>query len=89
MSAGRGPEPETTPVDLSAAQVPPAGEEIHLPGPTLLPIITAAAITLIVIGTTISIVLIIVGVIVLIAAIFRWVADTSRDVAALPEEHRH
>jgi uncharacterized membrane protein YidH (DUF202 family) len=55
----------------------------------LLPILSAAAITLIVIGTTISIILIIVGVIVLILAVFRWVSDTSRDVAALPEEHRH
>jgi hypothetical protein len=26
---------------------------------------------------------------VLILAAFRWVSNTSRDVASLPEEHRH
>ncbi len=76
-------------MEADGTPVPPAGEEIHLPGPTLLPLITAAAITLIVIGTTLSIVFIIIGVILLVVCVFRWVADTSRDVATLPEEHRH
>ncbi len=76
-------------MEADVAPVPPAGEEIHLPGPTLLPLLTGAAITLIVIGTTISIVFIVIGVILLVVCVFRWVADTSRDVAALPEEHRH
>ena len=89
MSYGGAHARNPADADVEGSQTPPAGEEIHLPGPTLLPIITAAAITLIVIGTTISIILIIVGVIVLIVAVFRWVSDTSRDVAALPEEHRH
>jgi len=89
VSYGGAPARDPGGVDVEGSQAPPAGEEIHLPGPTLLPIVTAAAITLIVIGTTISIILIIVGVIVLIVAVFRWVSDTSRDVAALPEEHRH
>ena len=89
MSYGGAPAEDPAGVDVEGSQAPPAGEELHLPGPTLLPIVTAAAITLIVVGTTISIILIIVGVIVLIIAVFRWVSDTSRDVAALPEEHRH
>jgi Flp pilus assembly protein TadB len=66
---------------------PPAGEEIHLPGPTILPMLVAMAITLIVIGTTISWILSIIGGIVLVVCIVRWVRDTRRDVAALPEEH--
>ncbi len=69
-------------------EAPPAGEEIHLPGPTLLPIISAAAITGIVVGTTIWWVWSAIGAIVLIICVFRWVGDTSRDVATLPEEHR-
>jgi Flp pilus assembly protein TadB len=89
VSYGGAPADDPAGVDVEGSQAPPAGEEIHLPGPTLLPIVTAAAITLIVVGTTLSIILIIVGVIVLIIAVFRWVSDTSRDVAALPEEHRH
>jgi hypothetical protein len=70
-------------------EAPPAGEEIHLPGPTLIPITTAAAITLIVIGTTIGLYLSVVGVIMLALCVYRWIKDTRRDVAALPEEHGH
>ncbi|MBV8943132.1 MAG: hypothetical protein JO321_09750 [Solirubrobacterales bacterium] len=86
MSYGSGHDPAA---DVEGAQPPPVGEEIHLPGPTVLPIVTGAAITLIVIGTTISIVLSIIGAIVFIVAVFRWVSHTSRDVASLPDEHRH
>jgi hypothetical protein len=66
---------------------PPVGEEVHLPGPSLLPFITAIAITLIVIGTTINVILSIVGVIMLVVCCVRWIADTRRDVSELPEEH--
>ncbi len=60
-----------------------------MPGPSLLPIISAAAVTGIVIGTTIWWVWSAIGGLVLIICVFRWVSDTSRDVASLPEEHRH
>ena len=43
---------------------PPVGEEIHLPGPTLLPLLSAVCITLIVVGTTINPLISIVGLIV-------------------------
>jgi Flp pilus assembly protein TadB len=66
---------------------PPAGEELHLPGPSLLPFLTAIAITLIVVGTTISTILSLVGVVALVIVVIRWVADTRRDVAELPESH--
>jgi membrane protein implicated in regulation of membrane protease activity len=68
-------------------EAPPAGEEIHLPGPTLIPFMTAIAITLIVIGTTITWLLSIVGAILLVVCLYRWIRDTRRDVAALPEDH--
>ena len=70
-------------------QAPPAGEEIHLPGPSLLPLFTTVGITLIVIGTTINLLFSIVGVVVTVICIALWVRDTRRDVDALPEEHRH
>ncbi len=34
--------------------VPPAGEDIHLPGPSVLPLLVAIAITCMVIGLTLS-----------------------------------
>jgi hypothetical protein len=66
---------------------PPPSEDIHIPGPTILPLVAAIAITLIVIGTTLSWIMSIVGGVILIVVAIRWVADTRRDVAALPEQH--
>jgi Flp pilus assembly protein TadB len=71
------------------AQAPPAGEEIHLPGPSILPLLAAIAITLTVVGTTISLVISAFGLIALVIIVIRWVNDTRRDVAELPEEHGH
>jgi Flp pilus assembly protein TadB len=71
------------------APAPPPGEELHLPGPSIVPFLAAIAITLIVIGTTISLILSIVGVVFLVIVVIRWVADTRRDVGELPEEHLH
>jgi hypothetical protein len=67
--------------------VPPAGEEIHLPGPTILPLVTAIGITLIVIGTTLGWYLSAVGVVVVVVCLVRWIGDTRRDIAVLPEHH--
>jgi hypothetical protein len=66
---------------------PPPGEEIHLPGPSILPLMTAVAITLIVIGTTITWGLSIAGGVLLVVCVVRWIRDTRRDIAALPDEH--
>jgi hypothetical protein len=66
---------------------PPAGEEIHLPGPSLLPILNAAGITLAIIGVTLGWVLIVVGVALFLVTTVRWIAETRRDIDALPPEH--
>jgi len=66
---------------------PPAGEEVHLPGPTLIPFLTAIGITLVVVGTTLTWLLSALGVLVLVLCVVRWARDTRRDVAELPEEH--
>jgi hypothetical protein len=70
-----------------AQEAPPVGEEIHLPGPTLLPFIMAIGITLTVIGTTINWIFSIVGVIIVLLTLIRWIMDTRRDVGELPEDH--
>ena len=66
---------------------PPASDEIHLPGPTLLPIACAAGLTLIVIGTTIDWIFSVIGGIIFVVAVYLWIRDTRREIAALPEEH--
>ncbi len=66
---------------------PAVGEEIHLPGPTFLPVAVAAAITLMVIGTTINWFISIVGLIVFVVTVAMWIRDTRHDISELPEEH--
>jgi Flp pilus assembly protein TadB len=68
---------------------PPVGEEIHLPGPSALPVLSAVSITLIVIGTTLSIWISIIGVILFVITTAMWIRDTRRDIDELPEEHGH
>jgi hypothetical protein len=71
--------PEQTP--------PPVGEEIHLPGPSLLPILNAAGITLALIGITLGWVLSVIGGILFVVTTWKWIASTRRDIAQLPPEH--
>jgi hypothetical protein len=67
---------------------PPAGEVIHLPGPTYLPVITAVGITIAVVGVVLSWILVAVGLVVTVVAVRRWIRDTRTDMAELPLEHR-
>ena len=68
---------------------PPAGEEIHLPGPSIIPFVSAIGITLVVIGTTIDWIWSVLGLIIFIVTTTIWIRDTRRDIDALPEEHTH
>jgi hypothetical protein len=65
-------------------EIPAAGEEIHLPGPTILPLLTAAGITLAIVGVTTSLILVFGGGLLTIACIARWIMDTRREVNELP-----
>jgi hypothetical protein len=66
---------------------PPAGEEIHIPGPTILPFVCAVGITLIVVGTTLGWYVSVLGALIFVPAVIRWIRDTRRDVESLPEHH--
>jgi multisubunit Na+/H+ antiporter MnhC subunit len=74
-------------VSVEEHDVPPVGEEIHLPGPSLLPLLSALAITAMVIGTTISWYVSIAGLILFVVTTVRWIGDTRRDIDELPEDH--
>jgi len=82
------PQHEEVPVTASEP-VPPAGEEIHLPGGTVLPLTTAIGITLLVIGTTVWWVWSLVGFIILVVSAGLWIRDVRHEVDSLPEEHHH
>ena len=66
--------------------VPPVGEEIHLPGPSLQPVLLAFGITLALLGLTLGPLLLISGLILSIWVTIRWIADTRRDISHLPED---
>lgn len=68
-------------------ELPATGEEVHLPGPSILPLLTAAGITLGLVGVTTYFELSIVGAILTIVCIVRWIRDTRRDIDELPLEH--
>jgi hypothetical protein len=63
---------------------PPVGEEIHLPGSSLLPLLLAGAITVALVGVTVNWVLTIAGGIVAIVVIAVWIRDTRREIDELP-----
>ena len=68
-------------------QVPPAGEEIHLPGPSIQPLLLTIGITAALVGVTITWYLTIAGGILSIWVIIRWIQDARRDIDALPLDH--
>lgn len=70
-----------SPVD---PEVPPTGEEIHLPGPSILPLLTAVGVTLALVGVTTMIELTIIGVPLTIWCVARWIKDTRHEVDELP-----
>ncbi len=67
-------------------EVPPAGEEIHLSGPSILPLLTALGITLALVGMTTFIEFTVVGALLTIGCVVRWIKDTRREVDELPLE---
>lgn len=65
-------------------EAPPAGEEIHLPGPSILPVLSAVGITLALIGLTTFWELSVIGGVLLIGCLWRWIKDTRHEVDQLP-----
>jgi hypothetical protein len=69
-------------------ELPPVGEEIHLPGPSILPLLTAVGITLALVGVTTFIEFTVVGGILTVVCIALWIKDTAREIDELPlDEH--
>jgi hypothetical protein len=67
--------------------IPPAGEEIHMPAPSIIPLINAAALALAIVSITLSWYIVVFAGIIFLWTTVRWIADTRRDIAALPLDH--
>jgi len=73
-----------TPLD---PEIAPAGEEIHLPGGSIQPLLLTLGITMGIVGVTTSVFVSIAGVILSVWVIVAWIRDTRRDIDELPLEH--
>ena len=69
--------------------VPPAGEEIHLPGGSLQPLGLSVGLTLAIVGVTTSVVLLVIGLALSVAMLYGWIRDARREFDELPAEHAH
>ena len=67
--------------------VPPTGEQLHVPKPSLLPVLATVGLTLALVGVTVSIVLTIVGLLIAIPVIWRWIRSAREELAELPPGH--
>ena len=74
--------------DLNGA-APPAGEEIHMPASSMLPLINSAALAGAIVTITLSWWLVAASMTVFLITTIRWIADTRRDIAELPLDHSH
>jgi hypothetical protein len=68
-------------------EIPPAGEDIHLPGPSVQPLLLTVGITMALLGITIFFPFVIAGLILSLVVIVRWIRDARRDIGELPLEH--
>ena len=69
--------------------VPPAGEDIHLPGPSAQPIALTFGITFLLVGVLEGMTFLVLGAIITVVTMFLWIRDAVREYRDLPESHGH
>jgi hypothetical protein len=70
-------------------EIPPSGEEIHLPGPSVQPLLLTVGITMALLGVTIFFPFVIAGVILSLWVIVSWIRGARHDIDELPLEPHH
>ncbi|MGH2744967.1 MAG: aa3-type cytochrome oxidase subunit IV [Thermoleophilaceae bacterium] len=76
-------------IHTGGPEAPPAGEAVHLPGPSYLPVIVAVGIAIAVVGVVQSWIVVALGLVITLVAVWRWVREARQDMAELPLHHRH
>jgi Flp pilus assembly protein TadB len=66
---------------------PTVGEQIHMPAPSLIPVLNAAGLATAIVGITISLILVIGGLVLFAATAIVWIRDARREMEDLPVEH--
>jgi hypothetical protein len=73
--------------DDIAEEVPPVGELIHLPNPSLLPLLNAIGLALAIIGIPISLILVIPGFVLFAVTAAIWIRSARHEMDELPLDH--
>jgi hypothetical protein len=68
-------------------EVPPAGEQIHMPAPSILPILNAAGLSVAIICIPLSLYGVIAGLLLFFATAAKWIASARREMEELPLDH--
>ena len=76
----------TEPHETSA---PPAGERIHMPESSIVPLVNAAGLALAIVSLTLTWWLVAFGGAIFLISLFVWIRDVRRDIADLPLDHDH
>jgi hypothetical protein len=66
---------------------PPVGEDIHMPEPSLLPILNAVGLSLAIVGITISHIVTAIGLVLFLVTLVRWIRAAAHELSELPAEH--
>ena len=69
--------------------VPPVGEQIHMPAPSIIPVLNAAGLATAIVGITISMILVVAGLLLFLATTIVWIRDARHELEDLPLEHHH
>jgi len=75
---------ERLPVETEAA---PAGEHIHMPAPSILPLLNAAGLAVGIVGITEGLVFVIGGLALFLVTTIIWIRSVVSEVNDLPLEH--
>ena len=67
--------------------VDPAGEAIHLPDPSYLPVLVAFGTTVVLVGVVLNWTLFAIGLAITLVATLRWIGQARAETADLPLEH--
>jgi hypothetical protein len=69
------------------SEATPVGEEVHMPAPSALPLINAAALAIAIVCVTFNWWIVAGAGLVFLGTSIKWIGDVRRDIADLPLEH--
>jgi len=68
-------------------EAPPVGEEVHMPEPSILPIVNAVGVTLSLVGLTLSPAITVIRLVLFLVTLVAWVRAAAHEISELPLDH--